>query len=295
MAKWEHWFWVTVVFLLAFQAQVGNSARLEVAKLDTLTAPTLEPEPSEPEDEPKLTIITPSSVVVMSTPASRPTTNTPSTQLPVQKESVSHSFSVVSVKYSSSKAAAEAAAASTSSEEVTWSAHTSLNTTTPVEEEQVDTNLNQGAGLKQTLPRVDSSTVVTTREEFTQQDDSSHHSSSEAEAIEAVFAATTADKRAPKAIVSNEHQSNDRQKFLNSFPHLSVTETESPSPTAAASITTSTSKPVITTKEATEAEALFTTPAEVVEDTEAPATSAPSHRKVAERDCRGLKRVGLRV
>jgi len=278
MAKWEHWFWVTVVFLLAFQAQVGKSARLEVAKLDTLTAPTLEPEPSEPEDEPKLTIITPSSVVVMSTPASRPTTNTPSTQLPVQKESVSHSFSVVSVKYSSSKAAAEAAAASTSSEEVTWSAHTSLNTTTPVEEEQVDTNLNQGAGLKQTLPRVDSSTVVTTREEFTQQDDSSHHSSSEAEAIEAVFAATTADKRAPKAIVSNEHQSNDRQKFLNSFPHLSVTETESPSPTAAASITTSTSKPVITTKEATEAEALFTTPAEVVEDTEAPATSAPSHR-----------------
>lgn len=187
---------------------------------------------------------------------------------------------MVSVKYSSSKAAAEAAAASTSSEEVTWSAHTSLNTTTPVEEEQVDTNLNQGAGLKQTLPRVDSSTVVTTREEFTQQDDSSHHSSSEAEAIEAVFAATTADKRAPKAIVSNEHQSNDRQKFLNSFPHLSVTETESPSPTAAASITTSTSKPVITTKEATEAEALFTTPAEVVEDTEAPATSAPSHRKV---------------
>ena len=144
----------------------------------------------------------------------------------------------------------------------------------------MDTNLNQGAGLKQTLPRVDSSTVVTTREEFTQQDDSSHHSSSEAEAIEAVFAATTADKRAPKAIVSNEHQSNDRQKFLNSFPHLSVTETESPSPTAAASITTSTSKPVITTKEATEAEALFTTPAEVVEDTEAPATSAPSHRKV---------------
>lgn len=199
----------------------------------------------------------------------------------VQKESVSHSFSVVSVKYSSSKAAAEAAAASTSSEEVTWSAHTSLNTTTPVEEEQEDTNLNQGAGLKQTLPRVDSSTVVTTREEFTQQDDSSHHSSSEAEAIEAVFAETsTVDQRAPKAIVSNEHQSNDRQKFLNSFPHLSVTETESPSPTAAASITTSTSKPVITTKEATEAEAVFTTPAEVVEDTEAPATSAPSHRKV---------------
>jgi len=69
MAKWEHWFWVTVVFHLAFQAQVGKSARLEAAGLDTLTAPTLEPEPSEPEDEPKLTIITPSSVVVMSTPS----------------------------------------------------------------------------------------------------------------------------------------------------------------------------------------------------------------------------------
>ena len=194
----------------------------------------------------------------------------------VQKESVSHSFSVVSVKYSSSKAAAEAAeAASTSSEEVTWSAHTSLNTTTPVEEEQVDTNLNQGAGLKQTLPRVDSSTVVTTREEFTQQDDDRSHHSSEAEAIEAVF---VNDQRAPKAIVSNEHQSNDRQKFLNSFPQLSVTESQT------ASTTTSTSKPVITTKEAiTEAEeTVFTTPAaEVLEDTEAPSTSAPSHRKVS--------------
>ena len=193
----------------------------------------------------------------------------------VQKESVSHSFSVVSVKYSSSKAAAEAAeAASTSSEEVTWSSHS--NTTTPVEEEQVDTNLNQGAGLKQTLPRVDSSTVVTTREEFTQQDADRSHHSSEAEAIEAVF---VNDQRAPKAIVSNEHQSNDRQKFLNSFPQLSVTESQT------ASTTTSTSKPVITTKEAiTEAEetVFSTTPAaEVLEDTEAPSTSAPSHRKVS--------------
>ena len=192
----------------------------------------------------------------------------------VQKESVSHSFSVVSVKYSSSKAAAEAAeAASTSSEEVTWSSHS--NTTTPVEEEEED-NLNQGAGLKQTLPRVDSSTVVTTREEFTQQDDDRSHHSSEAEAIEAVFAN---DQRAPKAIVSNEHQSNDRQKFLNSFPQLSVTESQT------ASTTTSTSKPVITTKEAiTEAEenVFTTTPAaEVLEDTEAPSTSAPSHRKVS--------------
>ena len=195
----------------------------------------------------------------------------------VQKESVSHSFSVVSVKYSSSKAAAEAAeAASTSSEEVTWSSHS--NTTTPVEEEEEEEdnlNLNQGAGLKQTLPRVDSSTVVTTREEFTQQDDDRSHHSSEAEAIEAVFAN---DQRAPKAIVSNEHQSNDRQKFLNSFPQLSVTESQT------ASTTTSTSKPVITTKEAiTEAEeTVFTTPAaEVLEDTEAPSTSAPSHRKVS--------------
>ena len=194
----------------------------------------------------------------------------------VQKESVSHSFSVVSVKYSSSKAAAEAAeAASMSSEEVTWSSHS--NTTTPVEEEEEDNlNLNQGAGLKQTLPRVDSSTVVTTREEFTQQDDDRSHHSSEAEAIEAVFAN---DQRAPKAIVSNEHQSNDRQKFLNSFPQLSVTESQT------ASTTTSTSKPVITTKEAiTEAEenVFTTTPAaEVLEDTEAPSTSAPSHRKVS--------------
>ena len=72
----------SVTFFVSFFSEVGKSARLEAAGLDTLTAPTLEPEPSEPEDEPKLTIITPSSVVVMSTPASRPTTNTPSTQLP---------------------------------------------------------------------------------------------------------------------------------------------------------------------------------------------------------------------
>ena len=249
---------------------VGKCARLEA--LDTLTAPTLEPDQSsEVEDEPKLTIITPSSVVVMSTPASRPatTTSTPSTQLPwvccqnkprvkrdstkgfhfcfrVQKESVSHSFSVVSVKYSSSKAAAAAAAAaaeagltaSTSSEEVTSSTNSSLK---PEEELH-----SEGAGLKQTWQSVDSSTVVTTlNEEFTQQE-SSHSESTEA--IEAVFVST--DQRAPKAIVSNEQQqSNDR--FLNSFPHLSVTTSTTTTTTTASS----TFKPVITTMEATEAKA----------------------------------------
>ena len=180
----------------------------------------------------------------------------------------------MSVKYSSSKAAAEAAAAASlaASEEVTSAA----SNTSSLEVEA-------GAGLKQTLQNVDSTTLVTTEAEFTHQSTEAEAVSSETvEAEVAEKEVVFTDQRAPKAIVSNEP--NDR--FLNSFPYLSVT-TES--------------QPVISTIEATEAnlEEATTTlllQAEVVEEedttttsttTQQPASSSqpqpaePTHRKVS--------------
>merc|ERR1711963_51643 len=103
MAKWEHWFWVTI-FLL-FESRCHGQVPQPYELLDTLTAPTLSPlsngskgpeaprafkipkQPPRPrrfnqnrENEAisreKLTIITPSSVVVMSTARPRPVTET---------------------------------------------------------------------------------------------------------------------------------------------------------------------------------------------------------------------------
>lgn len=156
MAKWEHWFWVTIFLLFESRCR-GQHHNQGLEFIDTLTAPTLQPRPGEeavevsssgglfsrpPIEKPrnaglinrrkdynedskeeKLTIITPSSVVVMSTPATRPRPTTITASVPPTSEeastqnfetaasqpqdvSVSHSFSVVrisqNVKYSSS-------------------------------------------------------------------------------------------------------------------------------------------------------------------------------------------------
>lgn len=156
MAKWEHWFWVTIFLLFESRCR-GQHHNQGLEFIDTLTAPTLQPRPgeeavevsssgglfsrppiekprnaglinrrkdyNEDSQEEKLTIITPSSVVVMSTPATRPRPTTITASVPPTSEeastqnfetaasqpqdvSVSHSFSVVrisqNVKYSSS-------------------------------------------------------------------------------------------------------------------------------------------------------------------------------------------------
>lgn len=156
MAKWEHWFWVTIFLLFESRCR-GQHHNQGLDFIDTLTAPTLQPRPgeeavevsssgglfsrppiekprnaglinrrkdyNEDSQEEKLTIITPSSVVVMSTPATRPRPTTITASVPPTSEeastqnfetaasqpqdvSVSHSFSVVrisqNVKYSSS-------------------------------------------------------------------------------------------------------------------------------------------------------------------------------------------------
>lgn len=122
MAKWEHWFWVTSlwIFLLLVEShycQQNNSPQHQrslVDSIDTLTAPTLRPEAKEAaKREAKLTIITPSSVVAVSTAQPHPTAtiqNRPLSDLSLTSKghdlkkdnnvTVSHSVSVVSVKYS---------------------------------------------------------------------------------------------------------------------------------------------------------------------------------------------------